>query len=344
MSKCIAIVEHKFHEELLLPQINLLLRDNYQVHLITNAQIAASESLDSIRDKISIKTFENTSKFVTKLKMFIEIPRYLKKHLISKLVINTLDSRFCHLLLNRVDGVETFGFIHNADKFLSHQKFHAILKKINRPMVLGVYIAEYLRANHIHVTPVYLTEFGVTESDAVEKTCDPIQIVIPGQLDRRRRAYDDLIDVCSSDMNMRFILLGNANKGDGPELIKKIRDRKLDRQFEWFDQYVPHEQFIKIIRSADYIMPLVHSNCLIYSRYQECKATAAFMWAIASRKMMIMEEGFKKIDEFSVLSKYYNVKTLAEFLVSIAHPEGRVNLDGQHETIRNNYIATINGK
>jgi hypothetical protein len=342
MSKSIAIVELKFHEELLLPQITALLRDSYQVHLITNAQIAASESLDSIRNKISIKQFENASKFVTKLKMLIEIPKYLKKHVIGKLVINTLDSTFCQMLLKRINGMDTFGFIHNADKFLSHQKFHSVLKNVKHPMVLGAYISKYLHGNDITAVPVYLTEFGFVGNSVIEKSCNIIQVVIPGQLDRRRRAYDDLIDACSPDMNIRFILLGNANKADGPDLIEKIKERKLEQQFKWFNQFVPHEGFIEGIESADYIMPLVHSNCLIYSRYQECKATAAFMWAIAANKMMLMEDGFKQIDEFHALSEYYDAKKLSEFLTSLAHPEGRVDLGEQHETIKNNYLAIIN--
>lgn len=336
----IAIFEHKYHEELLLPQINLLLQQGHKVHLITSTAIANTDSLAQVRDCISIHSYTNTSRILSKLKMLIDIPRYLKKHKIDLLVINTLDSTFCSKLLNLTKTIASIGFIHNADNFTPGKKFHASLKKVGSALVLCDYISQYLKGYGIVANPVYLTNFNQDTHSTESTENQVVRIVIPGQLDYNRRDYQSLLDSCPHDANIKIILLGNATKNDGPSITRKIKEKKLEKQFLWFDHYVPHTEFIKIISTADYIMPLIHSNCTIYERYMKCKTTAAFMWAIAFKKPILMEKNFASIDEFSGSSLYYDLSSLNKLLAQLS--TNQTKHISTYLPLQNNYLTTIN--
>lgn len=340
MSFEIAIFEHKYHEELLLPQINLLLQQGHKVHLITSNAIANTDSLTQVRDYVSIYTYKNTSRILSKLKMLIDIPRYLKKHKIDLLVINTLDSTFCSQLLNRVKTVTTIGLIHNADNFTPGKEFHACLEKVNSRLVLSDYISQYLKSYGITSTPVYLTDFNQNIHSTESAENETVRIVIPGQLDNNRRDYRSLLDACPHDANIKIVLLGNATKNDGPCITQKIKEKKLEKQFLWFDHYVPHTEFIKVISTADYIMPLIHSNCTIYERYMKCKTTAAFMWAIAFKKPILMEKNFATIDEFSGSSIFYDLSSLNKLLAQLS--TNQTKHASTYLSLQNNYLTAIN--
>lgn len=343
--KKIAIFEHKFHEELLLPQINLLLHQNYQVHLITSEKIAASDSLNSVRDKLYIKCYINTAKITTKLKMLVDIPRYIKHHRVRKVIFNTMDSKFCQILASQISPAEIFGFIHNGDKFLFGEKYHSFQKKIKKAMVLNVYISQFLKQNGIEAIPTYLSDFEIpAESTSQKQNDEPIKIVIPGQLDNNRRDYNSLIDACTPDLNIQFILLGNAKKNDGPKIIEKIHKKNLAYQFQWFDNYVPHKHFTEILNCSDYIMPLIHRNCLMYERYLTCKTTAAYMWATAFNKKMLLESGSQFIEEFQLVSQYYESEQLHSFMCNLKKPTNENIVPEQFHTLQNNYMAVIESR
>lgn len=344
----IAIIEMKFHEELLLPQINTLLENSHSVHLITSEKIAASDSLASIKSQIKIKAYGSTNKIISKIKMLIDIPKYIKQNQIDQVIFNTLDSKFCQLLTQRLTHLTTHGFIHNADKFISGTTFHSIVHRIDTKIVLGSYIKDYLEDQGIASKSVYLTNFGQKQNGITPIKQDdketPTTIVIPGQLDNKRRDYQSLINACDPKLNIRIILLGNATKNDGKEIVSHIQQENLDGIFHWFDSHVPHNDFINIIAQADYIMPLVHNNCLIYDRYLSCKATAAFMWSTGFRKPMLLEEGFSKIVEFQKNSLYYHIKELSELLQTLQKPKNIFEIDDDFINQESNYINIINSQ
>lgn len=339
MSLKIALFEHKYHEELLLPQINLLLQAGHKVHLITSSAIASSDSLTQIRDYISTHAYKNTSRIFSKLKMLIDIPLYLKKNEIDVLIINTLDSTFCGQLLNRTKNITSIGFIHNADNFAPGKKFHPNVKKVSSILVLSDYVSRYMKSHNIDTTPIYLTAFNQDTISRQPTKNEAVRIVIPGQLDYKRRDYQSLLDACPHNTNIKIILLGNAKKNDGPCITQKIKEKKLERQFLWFDHYVPHNEFIRIISTADYIMPLIHNNCIIYKCYIKCKTTAAFMWAIAIKKPLLMEKDFAVIEEFSGSSLYYDLSSLKKLFIQLSTNETKKTTN--YLPLQDNYLTAI---
>jgi len=311
-SNNVILFEHKYHEELLLPQIRALIASNIHVHLICSNKIGNSASLNSVRQSITIQSYANTASLLTKLRLLWLVPRYAKKKNIDAIIINTLDSNLCRALLKRLSFIRRIAILHNADKFIKGSCYAHNLKYIDCAFTLTNYIAEFLEKNNIYAKPVLLADFGHTSS--LKEPDQTINIVIPGQIDFTRRDYISLLNITGIPSNIRFVLLGNASKNDGPELIKRIKAEQLESRFLWFEHYIEHDDFIEHIANADIIMPLLHPQCDSYDKYRTCKSSAAFMWSKAFLRPMLLENGFKPIKEYQLISAYYDIKQLGNAL------------------------------
>lgn len=338
----VILFEHKYHEELLLPQVLSLLEENIDVHLICSEKIASNQSLDTVRKRINFHTYASTSSLFAKIKLLWQVPGYAKKNKIDAIIVNTLDSNLTRNLLKRLPFLKRAAIVHNADKFVGTGAYTKNLRVVDRAFTLTHYIAYFLQENHVKATPISLCKFGnidtttPPQNDLTEKT---INIIIPGQIDFARRDYQSLLSVKQLPAAVKFIFLGNASKNDGPSLIREIRQKKLDDHFMWFEHFVDHDQFIKHIATADFIMPLLHPTCDAYEKYRQCKSSAAFMWSSAFSIPMLMEQGFEHLSEYQSLSTYYNINELERLLENLPP---RLRADSQpKECEKNNYAQEI---
>jgi hypothetical protein len=124
--------------------------------------------------------------------------------------------------------------------------------------------------------------------------------VIPGQLSNKRRDYQLLLDCClqlrRNNTKLKFYLLGDTLKFDGPEIVKFIGDHELGKLF-WFNSgRIPYNDFLQYISEADYVMPLLSTRVANYKHYLESQISASFNWALGMKKHVIIHKDFLHID------------------------------------------------
>jgi hypothetical protein len=89
--------------------------------------------------------------------------------------------------------------------------------------------------------------------------------------------------------------LGNKNRNDGPAVAAAIESKGLSRYFYVSDGFLPYDDFFSIIRSSDYVMPLLSSSIPNYNQYLQSQISASFNWGYAFRKKLLLHVDFEKI-------------------------------------------------
>lgn len=137
----------------------------------------------------------------------------------------------------------------------------------------------------------------------LEKPPDQLWIAIPGRLERKRRAYDDLLEALHRRPpapHWRFLLLGPANApySDWPTLQARIHSYGLDPYFIAFSEGLDFPTYHSYLRHSEVILPLIHPSSPYWEKYRRYQITGAFSMAFTHRKPLLLHQDFLAEPEF----------------------------------------------
>ena len=133
--------------------------------------------------------------------------------------------------------------------------------------------------------------------------------------------------------------MGDGSGEDGRGLINCIKDNKLEKYFEFYNNFIPYNEYFEIILNCDIIMPLIHPCVLNYEKYKATKVSAAFNMAYSFIKPLLLYEDFAKHDEFKEFAIFYSFDNLGDILTA---PEFISKIEKVKLKIINNKKFNIN--
>jgi hypothetical protein len=283
---------------------------------------------ECFKGKITVNLFANSQKWYKKLLIFLKLQYYARVNGITHLVVNTLDSSFGSLIVKSLSNVYKVGIVHRVQDIKSKRTYFANVSRMDGVLTLSDHTFEFLVANYKWVkNPSYFYPvFFCQEPSNHKASGNEIRIIIPGQLSNERRDYRGLLaalrQLASRRLPVKFFLLGDARRFDGPSIVAEVRNNGLEEYFYFSEGFVPYVEFIRIISEADYVMPLLSTDQENSQYYMESQISAATNWALGFRKPILLHESFKDLKYISVNALYYHSGDLPAVLSALSKSSG----------------------
>lgn len=297
--KQIIIVElQNYHDEVIYPIAKSLLFNNVSIILYVREEVLDRSLLIKYlkTEGVIIKTIKKKSIWDLLLVFSSLLWDAIKaKHILYVTFENSLLKVFTLLL---PPSIKITTVIHNINTPSSLKVLDiAANKKINRFIVLSVDLIknlspEYDTRKWSYFTPIYFSGLPLYPSEKEEK----LIITISGLIEYSRRDYLGLIDfiLASQKKNtswldkVKFEILGNISKADGPNFIALIKINNLEEKFQYYSGYIPYERYFQKINDSDIICPLITPAVENYNFYNKTKISDSFSFAIAFRKPLLV--------------------------------------------------------
>jgi|GEM_PF-4120294 hypothetical protein len=271
--KHIVILEHKYHDEIIYGQIQFALKYNYKVTVIITRKLYQNGIFKPLEHRGNVHFWLLKDKSIlSKIRLFFSLKRFLNKNHVSTFVFNTLDGVLPRFLIARIPkSVTVAGILHGSKVFIDNLRLNWISTHVDRVAVLSEPMAEALRLAKPKLATYCIQPFyfeGWLDTKPVNKE---ILFVTPGSIELYRRDYLKLIHILEHHQppeGFKFALLGNGKRGDAPEVLKLIQEKKLGRFFLTFDGFVPYQTFFDVLNRAQFILPLMEDNDQYYGNYR----------------------------------------------------------------------------
>lgn len=347
--KNVALIEfNTWHQECLYPQLLFLTESGYQVLLVND--IRKKEFIESLKleDKCECLFFD-----FKKLKSFFQVRKELLSRGITDIILNTAQGSGAlkFSLLPFFKKMNWAGTLHNIAKLDSSFGQKLIARKVKKYYLLADYLTPNFPKDKGYTSavfePIFLPE---VQAAALSKPQDEVWICIPGYVEYKRRDYDYLLTIAkqlkqeTEGKKVKFVILGNAAKSDGPRLLEGIKTAQAEDYFITFDHFIPEDVYEAYIKQADLLLPLIHPETPGGKSYTNHKISGTFSLAAGYGKIMLCHAMFEGIDQFNYAALFYN--TPEEFIKKVGELDAtKQNIKiGQpdFEKNRKNYIALIN--
>lgn len=314
MAKKLALLEFgNSHDEVLYPQFRFIEDfSDFEGHLFV------SESLKS-------RLFEYPAERVhfipadPKRKDYQALHRKLQALHIQKVVINTCSGKKVRNFVwtKPFAKLEYVGLLHHLRKLESSFTQKLISKKVKRYL----FLAEYLAKQATQLKPKlkfgsfyagFLPEFPIPAS--LQKPKGETWIVIPGQLEYKRRDYQQLLESLKDlapESPLRFILLGKSKHpfGDGVDFEQALQKSAQDFRFKTWDHFIPNFEFYAYLQQADFVLPLIHPNTAGGKLYQK-QISGAWNMAMAYRIPMLLAKNSAGAAEWENAAYFYELSEM----------------------------------
>ncbi len=310
--KVIIIEFFNYHTECIYSQVLYLTKSEYEVEVICSTNVI--DSIKYINELGYIKVFD-----FKKMLSYFKLWWYLiKQKNTSTVIINTAQgSRVLKfMVLPFLGKIKFYGIIHNLKKIETSKGQKLISRKIFKYLVIADYLEHTSIAISHKISAINTNIFPTLFADDTVVKKNEIWIVVPGNIENKRRNYKWLINICAINQlnkSIKFILLGNSKKGDGKEIIQMIIDLKLEKNFIWFDSFIKQETFNTYIELSDYLLPLLDENNNEYLNY---KISGTFSISQAFSKPMILHSNFKILESYYCCLFYNNVEEFIDLISS----------------------------
>ncbi len=216
---------------------------------------------------------------------------------------------------------EFIGVHHNADKFIFGSLTQSLINlKIKKYFVLADYVIKNLTgkvSDKFKFSSFYInmTDYKLKKNENPEE----LKIAIPGFVEFHRRDYLDLIQTLTSGSeklasNIKFVILGNAGKKDGKDLIEKVKAAGLEKNFSFYDHFVPQNEVYSQIDSADLLMTLIGPKNQYFDLYKKYKISGTYSLSIMIEKPLLLDKVYSDESEFNDWSLFYDESNLVQKL------------------------------
>lgn len=313
--KSIALIEFgSSHDEVLYSQYRFI--ENYsdsKVHLF-------------VSEALKPRLFNYPSEQVhflpasPRFRDFRKLHRLLAKLNVDRVVINTASGKRVRNFVFAKARVpyKYIGLLHHQRKLENSTTQSLISLKIRSYLFLSAYLAHqakslkpYLRIGYFYAG--FLPKWEISEE--MRKPQGEIWIVIPGQLEYKRRDYQALLnslDPQKSPSNLRFIALGKSmhDHGDGADFKQQLNQKGLVPWFKTWDNFVPNEAFYSYLRQADFVLPLIHPNHAGGKLYAK-QISGSWNMAMAFKIPLLLEENAPAFSEWQDAGFAYDLAHLS---------------------------------
>lgn len=268
-----------------------LTKSGYSVEVICSTK--AVNAIEYLKEYCQVITY-NFEKLFSYLQLWLYL---IKQKNDLTIVINTAQGNrtLKFMLLPLLKKMKLFGIIHDLNKIESSKGQKLITRKIFKYLAIAEYLDNSSIAKKHKIKAINTSMFPRFNTNDIIKNDNEIWIAIPGNIEVKRRDYHWLIEVCTKhklDQNIKFILLGNSNKGEGNEIVNSIIEWKLENHFIWFNSFVNQDLFNSYIQKSDYLLPLLHEKS---SEYLNHKISGIFSISESFSKPMILHSNYKPL-------------------------------------------------
>jgi GT2 family glycosyltransferase len=334
----VLLLEFKYHQEIIPSQILMLLEAGYEVHLILNERLWDEQLLGRFRGSIHVTLLPKSNLLPQKIISIFKIRKYIRANGIEYMVLNTLDSNFNYFLLQLNPSVHAIGIVHQVHRFVTRKMHRSNLRLIKGVATLSTYTLSFFKNNFEYPARkacFYPIFFDESTANAERLDNDEIRIVVPGQIDLKKRDYHQLITTLEKyrDDNfngVKLFLLGNIRNNDGPEVLETIRKKGLERFFFWKDEFIPYKDFFSILQNCDYVLPLLSRAVNNHDHYLQSQISASFNWAYAFKKKLLVHTEFKSIVETNN-AIFYSDEDFFQILSSLERSSGGYHIPRHFE-------------
>jgi hypothetical protein len=151
---------------------------------------------------------------------------------------------------------------------------------------------------------------------------DRFVVCVPGNVERKRRDYEALLDVVTRpdlDPRIHFVLPGRSAHahGDGPWLRDALRAAGVEDRVRMWDDFIDHDTFHAVVAGSDVVLPLVHPHLPGHGRYLTQRISGSFNLAFGHRRPLLMDQQFEGLADFDDVALFYAPDRLAETLAAL---------------------------
>lgn len=309
-----------WHDECLYSTCILMKAEGYHITVALNEDLEEriGTSLNEVTDEIIYYPFKKG------VKGAIALLRFWKE---------LLKGGFTHLYLNSAQGsvawkffllpiprrIRIIGTIHNLKKLINSLGQRIITRRIDGYVLLSdLLIQRYQEVSNKPVAAIYPIFYPTFNTFTLPKESDEVWILIPGAVSLDRRDYTSLLSSgIKYASHIKFIILGNKNKADGRKIYEKVCQTGMQKNFLFFESFIPEEVFYSYVSQCDYIMPLIHPGRGEYDKYVSEKISGTYNLATAYRKIMLCPKKMERYEDFCDSSLFYALDDMQSFINSL---------------------------
>jgi hypothetical protein len=261
--KNVAVVEiGGSHDECLLSQFFALKHAGCCVYFVGTEELwQRNQVFHSLVDVfVPIKVGQGA---VADFKTMRRLNSYFKTHNIEKVVLNTAQGGHVrNLCLTARKSTEFIGIIHTLRKFNGSFTQKMISRKVKKYFVLNTFFLNHIEPQKgIRVEAFYPLRFPTFEHSTRE-TKTFTQLAVIGGVENRRKDLMGSLPLMESvlGLDIRIVFLGKSdpNKEEVIAFKKALEERGLQGKVILFDDFVDVKRFDEILKSTDFIWPMVH--------------------------------------------------------------------------------------
>ncbi|MCS6895843.1 MAG: hypothetical protein NZZ60_06830 [Bacteroidia bacterium] len=241
---------------------------------------------------------------------------WAKAHHMDAIFHNTAYGRFALGIALEARGIPQFGIIHDTAK-LSRLSYTGW--RIAARMKVFFVLREKLRHNlpffwrkkaytlYLHSLPPSFWE----QIPSIPKPPQQRWFAIPGRIERKRRAYDDLIEALAIHRpppEWRFLLLGpaHASYSDWKTIKTQLLRYNLLEYFLYFPEGLSFPEYHAYLRLCEAILPLIHPGMPYFPKYLSYQITGGFSLAFIHRKPLLLHSAFAEEEDLRDASIFYS--------------------------------------
>jgi glycosyltransferase involved in cell wall biosynthesis len=321
MKKAVIIELGSSHSECIYSLYLFFEKSGYEVTLVLNNKLY--ERTGFFRNKCAVHYFDLTGNRNT-IRSYVAIRNMLKAVKFDNAVFLTAGGvalrNFLMMPISRKSSIS--GILHNTDKLSNSVTDRFIYKRMSKFFVLADFMLEYLPEKYCKKTQSIYTVFYPEYSQKnpeIQKSKDEFWVGIPGTVEFSRRDYMGLIRELKEkniDNNIRFLLLGPGNYRDSnlPEVLKQVKNNRLENSLIHFDGYLKDEDFYSYLQSCDVLLPLIHPDKEQYNKFIKNKITGTYNLSAGFKIPMLCHKAMSSIDDFISTSLFYEYGGLYELI------------------------------
>ncbi len=251
------------------------------------------------------------------------IQAWVKKLQVDVVVFNTIetdDLRFFPAIKAVAKQCDCLITVHNV-----RHDIHQLLRGYPRIKSFCLNRFNYdLLKKQFHLDGYYTCAFAEYPSVQASLGLKPCpRIVIPGEIDFRRRDYQHLIDIAMqhpSDVapQMLFVILGDITSKYGQRLRALIEQNQLQVYFECVDHRPTDLEFAQGVADADFVMPVLFSD----SYYTQGSISGSVVQSGAYVKPLVLKPDMAKHMQLEP-GQYFCYQSVDDFYVQLTCLDGQ---------------------
>lgn len=302
------------HDECLYTQLHALKSEGHFVVLVCTKELEQRNPQfhDLIDEFILIDKKELKIK---RKKILRGIWRALKDQKVNKVIFNTAQGTNVRILctLSLFSKIEFIGIIHTIRKFQGSFTQRIINLRIRKYLLLSEFLYDQVSTpKGIRLDWFYPLSFPHFEVET-DKRNEPekLRITIIGGVESRRKDLNGFLDIAKQLKNqpIEFIFLGKSDFENKEVLAFRLNilNSGLNDQVKFYQNFVKQEEFDRVVRNSDLILPLVHPNTPSADEYFKNQISGAMTISFAYKIPMLIHEAYSGIREMQTAAIYYSL-------------------------------------